>query len=443
MVLALCSCGSNTSEGAKKYGYDHNDLENMVAFVETTGEKYCTDIEAKVETLIETLGDTFDSYTNNKSKISDLYASSLTMSDELFTALHAVTNDCYRLVAKDISEYKTWNGAMEDIYKAWNNAMKDYYDSWNDGFKDIYETCNDLVKLGYDELPYKEYSKIFSDMYDEYSDAWSDMYDKYSDTWGELYDTYSDVWGEFYDGESDIEDILNNKTSSKDDSQDKKPVDNDDEQESKDDNTDTAVDATSFEALEESINKETEKAITTLFTEYETLSASIANYAEYVANADKVEAFYDKVNTTSAAIATKLYEHSVTYAEKIIKSGMSTDDMYDAFDGLYDCIYEDAADILYDGIYDGILEDIYDDFYSGVLDEKDDGVSYSDWSKARSNEYKMWSNTRSDCYKQWSNMRSDIYEFWSDMRSEMYSDDIECAQKIFNDFMEDVQKMLD
>jgi hypothetical protein len=88
------------------------------------------------------------------------------------------------------------------------------------------------------------------------------------------------------------------------------------------------------------------------------------------------------------------------------------------------------------------LRKAWEDFYNGVLDEQDDNVSYSDWSKARSNEYKMWSNTRSDCYKQWSNMRSDVYSFWSDMRSEMYSDDIERAQKIFNKFMEDVQKML-
>ena len=68
MVLALCSCGADTSEGAKKNGYDHKDLENMVTFVETTGEKYCTDIEEKAEILIGDLGKTFDSYTNNKAK---------------------------------------------------------------------------------------------------------------------------------------------------------------------------------------------------------------------------------------------------------------------------------------------------------------------------------------------------------------------------------------
>ena len=36
MVLALCSCGTDTSEGAKKYGYDHKDLENMVQEVNAT-----------------------------------------------------------------------------------------------------------------------------------------------------------------------------------------------------------------------------------------------------------------------------------------------------------------------------------------------------------------------------------------------------------------------
>ena len=116
--------------------------------------------------------------------------------------------------------------------------------------------------------------------------------------------------------------------------------------------------ASSLETLEEKINTETENAINDLTAEYEALTKNITTYADYVANAEKVEEFYAKVTSTSEEIAAKLYEYSVTYADFIMKSGMSTDDMYDEFDGLYDCIYEDAADILYDGIYDGILEAI-------------------------------------------------------------------------------------
>ena len=217
VAVALCSCGADTSEGAKKYGYDHQDLDNMVAFVKTTGEKHSTNMEEKTTVLIENLGDTFDSYQKNKSKISEFYADALADSDELFAALKAVSSDYYQCVAKDhFSEYKVWTGAMSDMYDSWTKAMEHFYDTCGDCFQDVFEACSDFINLGYDEVPYKECSGVYSDMYDEYSDAWSDMYKKYSDTWGDLYQTYSDVWGSFYAGKTEIHDILHGKSADSD-----------------------------------------------------------------------------------------------------------------------------------------------------------------------------------------------------------------------------------
>lgn len=198
----------------------------------------------------------------------------------------------------------------------------------------------------------------------------------------------------------------------------------------------------SFESLENSINEETKKAVETLTKKYEELSKNITTYSDYVDNATEIEKFYEKITSTSEQISIKLYGYCVVYAEKILQSDMSITDMYDAFDDIYDCIYEDAADILYDGIYDGLLKDIYDDFYEGVLDKRDDNVSYNDWYDARSSEYNMWYDARSDCYEHWYDMRSDVYGFWSDMRNKLYSDDMERAKKIFDKFNADVQKML-
>lgn len=430
MILGLCSCGSANSDGAKKYGYDQNDLENMIAFMGTTSEKHCGYIEERSGALTEELGETYESYLNNNAKITEFYTKAIADLDEVIIALDTVTNDYYQCVAKDhFSEYKIWNEAMEDVYDSWNNAMESYYETWNDSFEDLYDICDDLVKLGSDKLPYKEYSKAFAEMRKEYSGAWSDMYGKYSGAWRDLFKKHSDVWSEFYNGENDIEEILYSK-------------DKEDEKDNESGDVLTSADVTSLESLEDFISNETEGAINTIAMEYETLKADITTYAEYVTNVSKIEAFYEKIEKTSEQIANQLCQHSVTYAEKIMNSGMSTDEMYDALDGIYDGIYDDAGDILYNGIYDGILDDAYNDFYDGVLDDRDESVSYSEWSKARSDEYKMWSNTRSDCYKQWSNMRSDVYGFWSDMRSKMYSDDVEKAKKILNDFKEDVQKML-
>lgn len=135
-------------------------------------------------------------------------------------------------------------------------------------------------------------------------------------------------------------------------------------------------------------------------------------------------------------------EYSIEYAEEILASGKSADDMYDDFEVIYDLIYDDVGDDIYDGIYDGLLDDMYDAFYSGALDDQPDGVKYSDWSDHRSKEYKMWSDARSEVYEQWSDFRSDVYGFWSDMRSEIWSNDKEGALDEIEDFRKDVEKML-
>ncbi len=213
-------------------------------------------------------------------------------------------------------------------------------------------------------------------------------------------------------------------------------------------NTDTEKDttpsadisATTIEELEGVISKDVEDTINALNAEWQTLSGTISTYDDYLKNAEKVEAFYEKINSNTEQACIRLQEYAVKYAEIIMASDMSSDDKYDAFDDLNDCIYDDAADDLNDGIYDGLLKDMQDALYEGVLDDSDDADDYSEWYDVRSDEYENWYDTRSDVYENWYDTRSDVYSFYYDMRGELWGDDIEKAEKTLADYKADVEK---
>ncbi|MBQ3088032.1 MAG: hypothetical protein IJC36_00180 [Clostridia bacterium] len=203
----------------------------------------------------------------------------------------------------------------------------------------------------------------------------------------------------------------------------------------------TNTSANTIEELEGIITKDIEDTVNALNSEWETLSATITTYDAYVKNAEKVEQFYEKINTQTEQACIRLQEYAVKYAEMIMTSDMSNDDKYDAFDELNDCIYDDAADDLNDGIYDGLLKDMQDALYEGVLDDSDDAPSYSDWYDVHSDEYENWYDTRSDVYEVWYDTRSDVYSFYYDMRGELWGDDIEKTQKTLDDYKADVEKL--
>ncbi len=200
--------------------------------------------------------------------------------------------------------------------------------------------------------------------------------------------------------------------------------------------------ADSVEALESLIMTDVKTTISELEAEYDSMISGITNYEEYLKNVSAIEDFYGKVSNTSYQLSIKLREYSVSYAELVINSGKSFNDICDDLDGIYDCIYDDAGDELYDGIYDGILDDMYDDFYSGVIDDAMDDYPYKQWSKVSSDAYDIWSDTSSDCYDHWSDMCSDVYDFWSDISDDYYDEGPEKAKETIADFKADIQRII-
>lgn len=453
IIFLLCGCTAKKSAGAEKYGYDNNDTESMIGLISEQTENYIADINERKTALFENSEKNISVYKSKKTDISAFYADTLSHSGEFYEFLKVITADYYRCVREHhFADYTTWNNAMKDLYRVWTDAMEDYADAWSDSYEEVYKTCDDMVESGYDDLPYKEYYKLYNEMYKEYSRAYSDIYGLHSDSYGELYNTYSDIWSAFYSGEGDIEDILkieisepqNNSSDDLTEEPQNGTFDDSTEKLNTDDTSavtkDGEISIDDDELIEDPetyINAQIEK----LTDEYENLAEKIDSYDAYVDNAKTVRAFYEKVTDISYDLSVDLYRSALLKAQKALNSDMDNDELYDSVDDIYDYVYEYAGDALYDGIYDGILTDMLDDFYDGVIYDAVDTVEYTEWSKIRSDEYKMWSSARSDCYKHVSEMRSDVYKFISDLRSEIYGNDIERAKKITADFEKDVEKL--
>lgn len=197
----------------------------------------------------------------------------------------------------------------------------------------------------------------------------------------------------------------------------------------------------SIEELEELVDKDVTDVISALEEEYGELVADITDFNQYVENKDSVEAFYDKINEETEKLCMRIRDYSVSYVELIINSDMTYDDMDDAVDDVYECLYDDAGDAIYDGIYDGILDDMYDYFYSGIVSDGYDTVPYDEWYDASSDEYDMWFDSSSDVYDYWSDAVSDVYGFWSDVSGAMWDNDIDEVKEEIEKFKEDIEKL--
>lgn len=444
MLFSLAACGNHTSgddpEKTGQVDYDAGNPESILTFIESTLETAGSETSAAAEALIDKLGTSYSTYCEHKAEVTAFFESAATRSQKVYADIQTGSVDYFKYVAKqELSDYQAWNDVMEDFYDLVDDAMGDYYDTLDEAYGNVYDTCDNLISDASEELEYQVYSDAWNGMYNEYSNAWNAMYQAHSGAWSEIYKNYLACSKEFYKGNTDVDAILEaaGKENDSDNGTDEEDGDHTDVE-----TTVTPPSATtSYEELESSVETAVETALTALTEEWERFCEGIDSFEAYMEKQSEVKAFYDKINVEAATLCIQMCQYSIDYAEAILASGASADEMYSDAEGIYDLIYDDIGDEIHDGIYDGILDEMNDAFYSGALDDRPDGVSYSDWSNPRSKEYKMWSNTRSDVYEHWSDGRSDVYRFWSDLRSELYNDDIEGAKDEIADFQKDVDKM--
>ena len=199
--------------------------------------------------------------------------------------------------------------------------------------------------------------------------------------------------------------------------------------------------AKTLEEIEGIVSTDVESTINELNTEWENLKEEVNTYDIYLNEVEKVETYYDKIQSTTEQLCIRLYAYSANCAELILSSSKEYKDKYDDLEMINDIIYENAREEINDRIYDGILKDMEDTFYDGIIKDAEDTVSYSDWYDSRSNEYEIWYDTRSEVYEIYYDTGSDIYEFYYDLRGDVYSNDMEGANKTLQDFQEDVSKI--
>ena len=230
MVLSLAACGSNSTpsnatttnteneENVATPSYDRKDLESILSAITTEAKTAAQTISDDSISLLDKLGESYDTYDANKTSVSDFYSNSLAEAETLYATLESISMDYFSCVAaQGLDDYDTWDGAMEDFYDAWDDGMEDYYDAWDNAYEDIYDQCDSLIEDASNDLDYSEYSNVWSEMYESYSDAWSSMYETYSDAWSKTYSNYSDVWSGFYNEETDVDAIL--KAAAEEDAQ--------------------------------------------------------------------------------------------------------------------------------------------------------------------------------------------------------------------------------
>jgi len=167
----------------------------------------------------------------------------------------------------------------------------------------------------------------------------------------------------------------------------------------------------------------------------------VHSFFGFVANVADVETLYTHIHDETYDLCIRMEEYSITYAEIILSSGASIDDMNDSWDTFYDDIYDGALDDIYDGIYDGLLDDIYDAFYNSVLSDAPDSVDYTDWLSVNTDEYDRWLDCDTDVYDFWLDSDMAIYDFWLDISSAFWSDDLDEAYTVLDSFQTDVENL--
>ena len=168
MLLSLAACGktgpsgnSGNTEQPSKYSYDTGSLESMLTFIKATGETAGTDTTNQAETLIEKLGDSYTTYSSNKTEVTAFFASAQTRSAELYAAFQACSIDYFKCVAKQgLDDYDTW----DELNPWWFDYTYDYEENLErtnvDECLEGDSRCfTDLVAMSY---PTEDRSRLFA-----------------------------------------------------------------------------------------------------------------------------------------------------------------------------------------------------------------------------------------------------------------------------------------
>lgn len=202
------SAPTETTTGSAESGGDgENTPESIVASIKDELSSATDDVNGRAEAVFDKIGDSFDTYRENKAHVASFYEESMENARAMYARIDSASMDFFKSVAAGgLDDFETWDGHMEDFYDAWDGGMSEYYDAWNEQYDRLYQRCDELITES--DAKYEETSGEWSEMYKTYSDSWSGMYKAYSEAWSDGYGRYSAIWSGFYSKLKDVEAIL-------------------------------------------------------------------------------------------------------------------------------------------------------------------------------------------------------------------------------------------
>ena len=223
LCISLCACGSSTPHNTTPAktapvetipvetipAYDKQNLESILAYIDTVTESAAEAIEKEADTLMEILDNSYENYKNNQDSISACYATLWSIADNSFSTLRNIGIDTYScIISAGPDDYDTWGDAMWDANDTLCDAYGDIYVALYCACDTIFEACNSATLDARNVLGDEDVSDLLSAMYDSYQAAWEEMYDSYQAAWEEMYDEYWAVRDGFVNGETDVDAIL-------------------------------------------------------------------------------------------------------------------------------------------------------------------------------------------------------------------------------------------
>lgn len=415
-------------------------LEEMEARIEEHLASTIDSLNTRWEDLAAEI-DTYEKYVKNAERVSGFYQTVIAETEQMCIMLYEYSAAYARMILdSDLSaddKYDAIEGINDCLYEdACDEINDEIYEGLLDNMNDYF--YEGILNDAQDDVDYSDWYDVCSSEYNQWYDTASEVYGLYYDAASEIYSFYYDMASELYGrdferAETIYERLLEKIAKAK--GQDNGTVDSNA-------TFDTTLRTPStVEELETVVDAHVTECVQALWAEWEALAADIDSFDEYMANVESVEAFHAHIEDSASQIFVMICDYGAVYAELILQSGSSPKDMYNAFEGFKDCIYEDACEIVKDEIYEDLLGEIKDYYYEGIIKDAKDSVQYSDWSDARGDAYSWWSDARGEVYSNWSDTRGDLYSFYSDMRSELYSGDIDGATDELQDFKDKTAKM--
>lgn len=195
-----------TTAAAQKSGDSAQSKSKYSSIFSDNLNKYKILVETykqKLETVYNTLGNSYDSYTSNVSALEEWYSSLENDYQGLFDETGNVTATYFEKVKTEMagSDYNEWDTETDYIYDDYHDGvMDDLYDEIYDGMlDDLYDKYYDDVLYDQPEnVEYSDYSKVRSNFYKKWNNAKSTFYKKWSNAKSTFYKAWSKTRSDLY-----------------------------------------------------------------------------------------------------------------------------------------------------------------------------------------------------------------------------------------------------